>query len=214
MRRCLLFLVSAGVLSLGSTASATNVFVDYLLDRSAWEAAVSLPDTETETFSNVIAQADVLDFDGGIQSVASDPVLSPNHNVNGDRFVGTLRPDGSASPGYLTFVWTFPEPVTAFGADFFSIGGSRQVSVQGTFDSGLEAFDLRTLFIADGGLDQGFFGLTSTVPFSQITLIALGTGTNDAFTVDNVTIELPEPAGGGIVALVTLALLRGRRRSP
>lgn len=136
--------------------------------------------------------------------------------MDGDRFLGTLRPSGSASPGYLSFVWTFPEPVTAFGADFFSIGGSRQVSVQGTFDAGTqEAFDLRALFISDGGLDQGFFGLTSSEPFSSITLIALGTSTNDAFTVDNVVIEVPEPgaAGLGAAALALLGLVRRRVRS-
>ncbi len=201
-----------GFLSLAPCASATDSFVDFEFDRSAWEAAVSLPDTETETFSNVIAQADVLDFDGGIQSVASGAIDLPNHRVDGDRFLGTLRPAASESPGYLTFVWTFPEPVTAFGADFFSIGGSRQVSVQGTFDAGLEAFDLRTLFIADGGLDQGFFGLTSTVPFDSVTLIALGTSTNDSFTVDNVTIQVPEPTGGALLAVATVAFLAGRSR--
>ena len=85
------------------------------------------------------------------------------------------------------------------------------MSVQGTFDSGLEAFDLRTLFIADGGLDQGFFGLVSDDAFTSITLIALGTSTNDAFTVDNVAIELPEPTHSGLVALLVLALLKCRR---
>jgi hypothetical protein len=65
--------------------------------------------------------------------------------------------------------------------------------VQGVFDSGPEAFVLRTLFEADLGVDQGFFGLTSTVPFTSITLIALGTiDRNDAFTVDNVAFA-PEP---------------------
>ena len=138
-------------------------------------------------------------------------ISTPNHRVDGVEFLGTLRPSSSVSPGYLTFVWTFPAPVTAFAADFYSIGGSRQVSVQGTFDAGLEAFDLRTLFIADSGLDQGFFGLTSSTPFSSITLIALGTSTNDAFKLDNVAIDLPEPMGGGAVVVVLLALLRRSR---
>ena len=102
--------------------------------------------------------------------------------------------------------------MTTFGADFFSIGGSRQVSVQGTFDSGLEAFDLRALFMADGGVDQGFFGLTSAAPFSSITLIALGTSTNDAITVDDIVIELPEPTGSGLVVVAAVALLSRLRR--
>ncbi len=209
---CAVLLAVGGVL-IALPASATTTFVDTLLDRSAWEEVVS--DRLEEPFDNEIAQADVLDFDSGIQSVASGAIDMPNHLVDGDlgRFRGTLRPAASTSPGYLTFVWTFPEPVMAFGADFFSIGGSRQVSVQGTFDSGLEAFDLRTLFIADGGLDQGFFGLISDDPFTSITLIALGTSTNDAITVDNLAIGLPEPTRSGLAALLTLAgLIRRRRR--
>ncbi len=217
MRRFALFLSGIGIAMLPELAVATETFVDFEFDRSAWEAAVSVADVSTETFSSVIAQADVLDFDGGIQSVASGAIGTPNHRVDGDRFLGTLRPAASVSPGYLTYVWTFPEPATAFGADFFSIGDIRQVSVQGTFDSGLEAFDLRMLFSADGGTDQGFFGLTSAIPFSSITLVALGTSTNDAFSVDNVSIELPEPSGAGIAAVTIVALLHNavrRRRSP
>lgn len=212
MMRCVLLLVSLGSALLALPAVATDTFVDWEFDRSAWEAAVSLADVETETFSSAIAQADVLDFDGGIESVASGAIGSPNHFVNGESFFGTLRPAASSTTGYLTFVWTFPQPVTAFGADFFSIAADRQVSVQGTFDSGLEAFDLRALFVADGGTGQGFFGLTSAEPFSSITLIALGTGTNDAFLIDNVSIELPEPTGSGFAALAVIALLRARRR--
>lgn len=87
------------------------------------------------------------------------------------------------------------------------------MSVQGTFDSGLESFDLRTLFIGDGGLDQGFFGLVSDEPFTSISLVALGSiDSNDAFTVDNVAFELPEPANPGLAALVVLAWLGRRRR--
>lgn len=197
---------------LAPAASATDTYVDFEFDRSPWEAAAS-GSLVTETFDTPIPQADTIVFDGGIESVASDPIGSPNHLVDGDRFVGLLRPASSSSDGYLTYVWTFPEPATAFGADFFSIGGTRQVSVQGTFDAGLEAFDLRALFTADGGVDQGFFGLTSTVPFSSITLIALGSSTNDAFTIDNVTIAVPEPgaSGAGVAALLALAGLRRRR---
>ncbi len=195
---------------------AVTIFVDSGFDRSAWTASVS--GVTTDTFTADIAQSDTLNFASGIQSIAVTPLGSPNHFVGSGRFSGTLRPAASVSTGYLTFTWTFPVAVTAFGADFFSIGGSRQVSVQGTFDGGLEAFDLRALFTGDGGLDQGFFGLTSTTPFSSITLIALGTSTNDAFTVDNAAFgtanatAVPEPSTlvlfGGAAAL----FLFGRRR--
>jgi hypothetical protein len=195
-------------------AAATTTFVDWEFDRTAWEAAVGA--VAEDSFDNDVAQSTVLDFDSGIQSVASGANGSPSHYVDGTlgRFVGTLRTFASTAPGYLVFVWTFPEPVTYFGADFYSIGGSREVSVQGTFDSGLEAFDLRTLFIADGGLDQGFFGVVSSEPFASITLIALGSiDSNDAFNVDNVAFELPEPVNPGTPALIVLALLARRRQA-
>jgi len=102
--------------------------------------------------------------------------------------------------------------VVAFGADFFSIGGSRDVSVQGTFDGGGEAFVLRDLFTGDGGVDQGFFGFTSATPFESITLVALGSiDSNDAFRVDDVAFA-PEPGTGSaaVAALVALGLLRRR----
>jgi len=100
-------------------------------------------------------------------------------------------------------------PVTAFGADFFSIGGSREVSVQGTFDSGQEAFDLRALFDADGGVDEGFFGLVSETPFTSITLIALGSiDSNDAFRVDNVSFA-PEPGPRATTAVLLVLGMAG-----
>jgi hypothetical protein len=204
----------AGSLLCGAPASATTTYVDTAFDRTAWEAAVG--GVSTDPFDNDIPQSDTLDFDSGIQSVAEGLNQTANHFVGGGRFNGTLRTSGSSAPGYLTFTWDFPEPVTAFAADFFSIGGSREVSVQGTFDSGLESFDLRTLFIDDGGLDQGFFGLSSTVPFSSITLIALGAiDSNDAFTVDEVAFAVPEPgpeeSGATLLALGLLGL--GLRRA-
>ncbi len=202
MRRISALIVVSFLLSV--SGSATTFFVDTTLDRTAWEAAAG--EVAVDPFDNDIPQSDILDFDSGIQSVAEGSNDSPNHEVFDGRFRGTLRTSGATAPGYLTFTWDFDTPVTAFGADFFSIGGDRQVSVQGTFDSGLEAFDLRTLFIGDGGLDQGFFGLTSTVPFLSITLIALGPlDRNDSFTMDNVAFA-PEP---GRAATATALLLLG-----
>jgi hypothetical protein len=215
--RTVLAMIALGAWVYVDEASATNTYVNTDFDRSAWEA--TLGSVTTDPFDESIAQSDMLDFASGIESVASGSNGSPNHFVDGmtGRFNGTLRTAGSSAPGYLTIVWTFPSPVTAFGADFYSIGASREVSVQGTFDMGLESFDLRTLFIANGGLDQGFFGLTSTVPFTSITLIALGSiDSNDAFTIGDAAFGVvPEPSHPGVLALGTLWLLhslRDRRR--
>lgn len=213
-------LTLAGALFCSQAALATTNFVSVTFDRSAWEAEAGSIST-SETFDNDIAQSDTLTFDSGIQSEAAGDNAAANHLVTAGRFNGTLRTSIATAAGYLTFTWTFPENVTAFGADFYSIGGSRQVSVQGTFDSGLEAFDLRTLFGNDGGVDQGFFGLISDTPFNSITLVALNSAFsgNDNFTVDNVALvqAIPEPASLTLVALgiagLGMALRRPRAES-
>jgi len=201
---------------IASSGFATTSFVAIDFDRTAWEAAAG--SFSEETFTDAIAQSDVLDFATGIQSVASDPLdpmNPPPHFV--DDTIGRLRvnlrtPTSTVADGFLTVVWTFPVPITAFGADFYSIGGSREVSVQGSFDSGLEAFELRTLFGNAGGTDQGFFGFTSSVAFTEVTLIAPGDiASNDAITIDNVVFA-PEPAGSGAAALGVLALVARRLR--
>jgi hypothetical protein len=164
---------------LTSGAQAALTYVSVAFDRSEWESEFSA--LALDTFSVAQAQSDTLNFDSGIVSTAAGAIGSPNHLLNGDRFAGTLRPAGSISDGYLSFTWTFPTPVTGFGADFFSIAGTRQVSVRGTFDSGLQAYDLRSIFIDDGGLDQGFFGIVSSTPFSSIELVALGSSTSFSY---------------------------------
>ncbi|MCB1094678.1 MAG: PEP-CTERM sorting domain-containing protein [Verrucomicrobiae bacterium] len=190
---------------------ATTTFVDINFDRSSWEAG--LTGIVTDTFDSEIAQSTTLNLGSGIQSVASGAIGSPNHLVTAGRFNTTLRPSGSGSDGFTTIVWTLPYAVTAFGADFFSIAGSRQVGPEGTFDAGSEHFDLRTLFGNLGGVDQGFFGIKSTVPFDTISFTAPGTGTNDNFTIDNVAFAVPEPSTGLLLlGGLFFSVARSRRR--
>lgn len=207
------FIVSCALIStsISPLCAATSVFVDVGFDRSGWESG--LGNIITETFDVDIAQSETLNFAGGIESVAAGKLGLPNHLVTGQRFNGTLRPSASSSDGYLSFTWTLPEGTTSFGADFYSIAGTRQVSVQGDFGNGIESFDLRTLFGNDGGVDQGFFGIKADSAFTEITLIALGSGTNDNFTIDNVSFEqIPEPSSSVFFALGSLVLCYRRRR--
>ena len=169
------FLVAIlGVLALQPhPAQATVTYVSTTFDRSGWAGALGGV-VVTDTFSVEIAQADTMNLDSGVTSVATGKIGTPNHLVSGGEFLATLRPVASGSPGYSSITLTFPFPITAFGADFYSIGGSRQVGPGGTFDNGAEHFDLRTIFINAGGLDQGFFGFTSTTPFDTVVLSAPG----------------------------------------
>ena len=211
-----------GICLLAQSASAATTFVTTSLsepfDRSGWEAGLS--GITTDTFSNDIAQSDILNFDSGIVSNASGVVATPNHLVDSGigvsgRFNTTLRHTASASPGYSSVVWTFPSPVTAFGADFHSIGGSSLVSVTGTFDGVAESYDLRALFTAANGgsaRDRGFFGIKTNTPFTSITLIASANATNDSFNIDNAAFAVPEPSVTLFAAIGGLFVGLRRRR--
>jgi len=207
---------------LTQSVSATTTFVTTTLtepfDRSGWEAGLTA--VTTDTFSSDIPQANILNLDSGIISTASSAIGSANHLVDSNlgvtgRFNTTLRHTSSTSPGYSSVVFTFPTAVTAFGADFHSIGGSSLVSVTGTFDGVSESYDLRALFTAANGgsaRDRGFFGIKTDTPFTSITLIASGNATNDAFHIDNAAFAVPEPSVALLAAFGGLfAGLRRRR---
>lgn len=208
------------------TCAATVPFIsagDEPFDRSAWEAAVS-GEITTDTFSSDIANAASITFDSGVTSQAFDPQDSPVNNLvdstlgTSGRYSAILRTSTATNNGYESITWTFPTAVTAFGIDFFSIGGSREVSVLGDFGMGNESFDLRELFIDDGGLDQGFFGIVASSPFTIITLEAVSPGFagNDAFTADNLSFaKVPEPGTWVLLAvgLVALGLISRKQAS-
>lgn len=207
------------VVLLSACASlGVQTFVAIDFDRSAWEAAAAGTIT-TDTFSSEIAQSDTLNLDSGVTSQASGAIGSPNHRVTLGQFDLLLRPSSSVSDGYVSVVLTFPTEIYAWGADFFSIGGSREVGPTGDFDSGTQHYILRDLFTAENGgaaLDQGFFGIVSDTPFTQIILEATGTSTNDSFKVDNMSFAaVPEPSGFLLTSLGLglLPLVRSRRRS-
>lgn len=184
---------------LGSVTSAHAVmtFVSTTFDRSAWEAAVSGTITN-DGFDAPLSQSSTLNFASGVVSVASGQTGSPNHlvdfdsNTSSNTFVTAINTATSAVDGFTTVTWTFPSEVTAFGADFLSIGGSREVGPTGDFDSGTEHYILRDLF---GGTDRGFFGVVSSTPFTEITIEATGSiASNDAIRIDNLAFAVPEPS--------------------
>ena len=199
-----------------SSLHALTTFVSTAFDRSGWEAAVTGAITN-DGFDTLLSQASVLNFDSGVTSTASGQTGSPAHVVDFDNgtssntFRTTVNTATSGVDGYTTITWVFPSAVTAFGADFLSIGGSREVGPTGTFDSGDEHFILRDLF---GGTDRGFFGLVSDTPFTQIVIEATGSiSSNDSIRIDNLAFGIPEPSSLVLLAGSLGYLFAARRRT-
>jgi len=207
--------IATSIFFMGSLASsqAVMMFVDAGFDRSGWEAAVTGTITN-ENFDTLMGQSDTLNFPSGLMSVASGATGSPNHLVSlnagtsSNTLATTLNTATSAVNGYTSVTWTFPTAVYAFGADFLSIGGSREVGPTGVFDSGSQHFILRDLF----GGDQGFFGVVSTTPFTQITLEATGSiASNDSIRIDNAAFAVPEPSSLALLGLGGMFAFMRRR---
>ena len=209
------FAIPLVLLSSFSSLQAVTTFVSTSFDRSAWEASATGTITN-DGFDTLLSQSTTLNFDSGVVSVASGVTGTPNHLVSFDvgtssnTFSTAINTATSAVSGYTSITWTFPHEVYSFGADFLSIGGSREVGPTGTFDSGSEHFILRDLF---GGADRGFFGIVSTTPFTQITLEATGSiASNDAIKIDNLAYDsVPEPSSF-ILLMSGMVCVMGRRR--
>lgn len=198
--------IACAILALSSVHAATT-YTDFT------SFSTSAGTLTTETFDLDKANNANLSFDGGITSAGLLPAGTPDHNIASGLFHAHVRHPSDGN-GYQTLTWTFPTAVTAFGADFGSIAGSRALSIVGNFDgSGDISYNLRTEIGAGG-----FFGVIGSSAFTSITFqINTAEATiqgNDLFTVDNVSIDsVPEPSTVIFSAIGSLALLTRRRRS-
>ena len=114
--KCLKLALAASLVALSANSAwAVAVYTN----RAAWEAAVGGAIT-TDTFSNDIAGAASIMFDSGVNSTAAGSFTNYafGNSVSGGRFNGAVDVDDTA--GFDQIEWTFPAPIFAFGADWFS----------------------------------------------------------------------------------------------
>lgn len=157
--------------------------------RASFEAAIGALGSlvEVETFDADRANAATISFALGTQSAGTNGLGSPINEVTAGAWSAKVR-TAAGVDGYRTITWTFPRPTRAFGVDWSSISSTRGITVTGDWDgTGAEPY----LLWDQIGTSNAFFGVVGTVPFTQVTITAEGTGDNDFFGGDNLTLELP-----------------------
>lgn len=205
--RCPL-LMGAVTFFMAETAFAAVVTFD---SRSEFEAALSGLAVTEDNFDNPIPAGDTIILDSGIISENSEPSLQASDNSvsAGGRYGNTVALGGIA-PDEIT--WTFPVPVFALGFDVFGIVPN---GLQISLNSGM---GLQDFVLADitGGSGEGFVGILSDGPFSQI-VFSTALVPTDSFAIDNLTFasapsEVPLPAASLLMLAGLAGLWRAMKR--
>jgi len=200
---------------MAAAGSSSGAQFQVFLDRGAWEEAVSGV-VFTESFDSQpvpprfqlapgrnqigLLNIEVQQFSGNL--IAEGSFYG---TVNGTPFwrIEAMVQNGSTSP-IQPIVW-FDQPVQAFGADFnFSFAPRATLS-----------FNDQVLLIDDyiPGERNGFFGVTSTVPFDHVQFDVINP-VNTIFHADNVSFAVvPEPSAFAMLLAGAGGLAVSKRRA-
>lgn len=217
MRRLLTF--SAAILA---AAIATNVasaapIINTYSSQASWAAAAGSPQfVENFNDKSLIPQITGISGTGPIGSQGIglvDTGLFPN------KFVSHVGPIFFLGNNTSTF--TFSQPMSALGGNFdlspvlpFSIGGNTGLTFELALVDGTK-YILPLGQEVPKGLNGGFFGFTSSVPFTSVTILPGSqaspkflAGFGETFTLDNLSLvpAAPEPAS---FVLFSLAIAGG-----
>lgn len=202
--------LAAGLLATVSISQAAAVFTS----RAAWEAAIG-GSSATDAFDADVPGAAILPFASGIVSTAAGPFadFAFGNSISGGMYNGSVDNDSTA--GFLTITWTFPAPVTAFGADWFATAlGVGILQILGNFDgAGDIVVEPGTVLGGDG---TGFLGVQGAAPFTEVRFRSSHPLNNENYQVDNVSFRfaaaIPEPSTLLLGVAVLGAALPRRRR--
>lgn len=218
--KSIVLVTGSAALCLGP-AIPVQAFVIYT-DRASWQAAVdAIPGsvTTTDTFGTDIPRGQSITLESGIVSANSFPpdivtIGFDNNAVVSGRFLNAFGPP--ASTASETGTWTFPGPIFAFGADFYSVNVDG-LTLIGDFDgSGSEPVLVANTI---GGPD-GFLGIVGLADFDVLSFGINSTGLDffnldDASFASHATPVVPEPGtflAAAVLGGAFLLRLRGQRR--
>lgn len=186
--------IATALVFLVTTGHAATIFTD----RTAWETAMGGP-IQTETFDNVIPDADVITLDNGIVSSEVVPGTEFGWNqVSAGTFLGR---NGTFTNHPDLITWDFGTTIQGFFADFDAVNVNG-LAVSGDFDG----TGVQTISIWDAIGSGGGFGLISTgAGFTSLSWTP-GSSPSEGFRVDNFsstplsTAAVPLPMSGLLLA--------------
>lgn len=135
-------------------------------DRSDWLNALNGLTITTDNFSSPKPSAQIFAFDSGVISTGGGGGID-NKVLNGI-YTGIVDGQKDNPFAYDTITWSFPQAITAFGADWFSTSNQDRLTVTGNFDG---TGDQTINFFDELGVFSGFkfLGIIGGDSFTTIT---------------------------------------------